>query len=1111
MRKKLALIGLIIAGNIACGQQHVQFTQAFAPSMPWINASEKPYRQNICLNGNWGFAPATLPAGFKEGVDPAPVLPRFSKPELSKTPIRIPSPWNVNSFADKDGQGGDFITYPSYPKTWETVKMGWLYKEFQVPQNWKNKRISLHFEAIAGDAQIIINGHEVAHHFEIFLPFDVDVTDFVKYVGTNELCVGVRKASLFDHRSDHGRRTYQAGSFWGQHIAGIWQDVELVATAKTYISDVFIRPLVDSGKLIAEVHLRNDTKNDAIVELGGTVYAWQNLAKKDLIGGPVPVGVLAKTPALKMEGKRVKIAAGQGVIIKLSANARGKLNTWSPSDPQLYGLIIHEIKNGSLTDSKYTRFGWRQTSILGKQFLLNGKPFLLKGDSWHFMGIPQMTRRYAWSWFNVLKQANLNAVRLHAEPYPPFYLDVADEMGIMVLDESAMWASDGGPKLDDPKYWKDSEDHMAGLVRRDRNHASIFGWSVSNEIMPIVRGVMHDPPGMQEQLIDHYRIWADSCRKLDPTRPWISADGEDDGNGRLPVYVVHYGGFVAMDRGLKSSKPWGVGEAGNAYYGTPEQVAATNGDRAYESFLGRMEGVAISSYQTLIAERERHANYQSVFNLAWYGLQPLSLGLRDTTRAPQISDGVYFNSFKEGAEGVQPERLGPYTTTFNPGYDPAIPFYKSWPLFEAIRDASVDGNPGSKWAKSTTAIAKPAGTVSKNSSYRIAGGTGSQLEVQLKALGLLADHQVAKGEQLLLVDGELPPDKDIAPEINEVLAKGGKVIVWNVGPAGLEKLNALLPDRLELTKRAASSLVIRQSNSILNGIGLSDLYFSEQSPAEVIKTGLTGAMASQGETILEDCNTDWLKWNKQPEYAKTAMVIRSERESKPSGAVMITSKSGNGDWLITTLPASSRLFKVQLAIRKMLVNLGLPFSGNNASAGVLEKGKIIQILGAAITEPKDISNALNKTPVDLNKAAGIKIGSPLSSGEWKIIYDAAGNFTFGNTDVQTDNADIMYLSCWISSPRSLEDLLLEPNLPTVNFKTITTGLAQAWLNGNPILTDAADKTEKQYTSVPLKLRQGWNHLFIKLIRTGDKWQFSGRLVSNQPEFLEQLSSALEKP
>src|SRR5882672_1989502 len=80
----------------------------------------------------------------------------------------------------------------------------------------------------------------------------------------------------------------------------------------------------------------------------------------------------------------------------------------------------------------------------------------------------------------------------------------------------------------------------------------------------------------------------------------------------------------------------------------PEQVSETNGMRAYESFEGRMEGVAVSSYQSLIAQRDRNAMYQSVFNMVWYGLRPLPLGMKDTSRPPTLEDGVYFTNFEEG-------------------------------------------------------------------------------------------------------------------------------------------------------------------------------------------------------------------------------------------------------------------------------------------------------------------------------------------------------------------------------------------------------------------------------------------------------------------------------
>ncbi len=80
-----------------------------------------------------------------------------------------------------------------------------------------------------------------------------------------------------------------------------------------------------------------------------------------------------------------------------------------------------------------------------------------------------------------------------------FTLIVADEMGIMILDESAIWLSDGGPKADSDLFWANCRAHVAELVQRDRNHPSVFGWSVCNEALPVLRNVWHTPQGM----LDH--------------------------------------------------------------------------------------------------------------------------------------------------------------------------------------------------------------------------------------------------------------------------------------------------------------------------------------------------------------------------------------------------------------------------------------------------------------------------------------------------------------------------------------------------------------------------------------------------------------------------------
>ncbi len=120
--------------------------------------------------------------------------------------------------------------------------------------------------------------------------------------------------------------------------------------------------------------------------------------------------------------------------------------------------------------------------------------------------------------------------------------------------------------------------------------------------------------------------------------------------------------------------------------------------RAYESYAGRNEALAIDLYDNIVQLARPKLSFYSPAETAWFGIEHLPFGYSDFTRLPNATDGVWFKPFEENKPGVQIERLPPYVTTLNPGWDAALPLYKPLAMFEAQKAAQAPGAPQpSQW------------------------------------------------------------------------------------------------------------------------------------------------------------------------------------------------------------------------------------------------------------------------------------------------------------------------------------------------------------------------------------------------------------------------------
>jgi beta-galactosidase len=900
----------------------------FAPQEGFVKAPEKPLRQERCLNGAWRFQPVPIPRGYEWDKGIVPELPPPAPDQWEPTPIKIPSPWNANDWGGgpKVGPGThrpygpDSVYYPSYPERWIHVHMAWLERRFRVPADWPaDARLVLHFESVAGECQIWVNEHKIGTHFDKYLPFDVDTTDAIRRDGENTVRVGVRSHRLFDKRDTrYSKMTapYPNGSNTDR-LTGIWQDVSLLSLPAVRVADVFVKPWLDRDTLEADVTVRNDTDQARTVTLAADTRLWINEAAPSVRDAPVPTWRLGGT-ALTLPEATLTVPAHGTAACTLAATVGGRLKPWSPDAPNLHALLVSVSSAGpAVLDQKIQRFGWRQFTLQGRDLLLNGQRIQLRGDIIHPFGAYVFSRRFAWAWYTMIKDMHGNAVRPHAQPYPRCYLELADEMGLCVLDETAVFGSSIRSNFADPAFWTRYADHYRDLILRDRNSPSVMGWSFGNEMFAVFQLNKVDTADAK-RWYDQLAQTGLAARQHDPTRPWISCDGDGDLSGALPVWSKHYGHnlppLAADARGL--DKPLMVGESGGTYYARPADLAPFAGERAFLDYAGRNDALAVDLYQNIVTMARPNLAYFSASETVWFGLEHLPFGVTDFTRVPPLSDGVFFEGVPgEGKFGMQVERLPPYTGTLNPGFDPALPLYKPLAMFEAQKAAQDPRGPQPcRWDRFLPPPERPRAAAPTHDAVACAGD--GVLRDRLIAWGVRTDD--ASERFLVLNGGALPADAKARADA--VLAKGGTVLAMVDAPAAdTSALSALLPAPVTLTARTTTALERGDdAHPWAAPFGLADLYFAEEereTDRRVMRHGLGGPFVKSGRVALTASRTDWSLFNRRAEEEKVGALFCCQNLLKPEGAALVTHASGNGtvavcaiDWTIDT-PARRRFWQ----------------------------------------------------------------------------------------------------------------------------------------------------------------------------------------------------------
>ena len=358
----------------------------------------------------------------------------------------------------------------------------------------------------------------------------------------------------------------------------------------------------------------------------------------------------------------------------------------------------------------------------------------------------------------------------------------------------------------------------------------------------------------------------------------------------MPVWSKHFGHGTPLDRLPAVNKPLMVGESGGTYYARPKQMAEFNGPRAYESYAGRNEALAIDVYDNIVRMALPRLAYFSASETAWFGVEHLNFGYRDFTRLPGKDDGVFFTKpFVEGKPGIQPERLPPYVAALNPGWDPSLPLYKPLAMFDAQKAAlAKDGPQPSPWSQRTQTPPRPAAPAPTIEKVGFIGDRNGPLARRLVALGV----PLAEGAQAFNIADGVAPTED-TPGTTLVMLSGANA-------------SALQPFNCSLTDRSATALVPDAAHPWTAPFTLPDLYFAEDGPDRfIMRHGSPGrpwtaaACCCAPATRIGRCSTTRRNTPSAPPSCCTSISsnLPARRWSRPSTAkASCCSARSTGAW-----------------------------------------------------------------------------------------------------------------------------------------------------------------------------------------------------------------------
>jgi len=469
---------------------------------PAFSAEALSPREKLSLDKGWSFAlghPYDPVKDFghgtgyfsyitKTGYGDGPADHEFDDRGWRK--VDVPHDWAME--LPFDAKGSRSHGYKAMGRNFPEASVGWYRRHFYIPESDLGRRISVVFDGVHRDAIVWVNGFYLGRETSGYSPFRYDVSDYLNYGGDNVVAV----------RADV---TLEEG--WFYEAAGIYRHTWLEKTQPLHLAPggVFVTSEVKGkdAELTVLSTVMNDGRKTASFEVLHEVL--------DEKGRPL-VSTRGAGPSVK-PGSRGETRSQ----LKLP-NAR----LWSLESPNLYKMVTTVRSGSTLLDRVETPFGIRTLRFDPDQgFFLNGKHVKIKGTCNHQdhagvgAALPDALQEFR---IRALKSFGSNAYRCAHNPPTPELLDACDRLGMLVMVENRLMGTT-----------QELLDRLERIVLRDRNHPSVFAWSLGNEEWDIEGNIKG------ERITDTLQEF---LRRLDPTRGITAASSGGWGHGISKVIDV---------------------------------------------------------------------------------------------------------------------------------------------------------------------------------------------------------------------------------------------------------------------------------------------------------------------------------------------------------------------------------------------------------------------------------------------------------------------------------------------------------------------------------------------------------------------------------------------